>query len=212
MTTDTTAPTDELFSVTEAALARVLEVRAGEEEPSSLALRIEVVGASGPDYTYDLGFEPLDEAQPDDHRQLFGDDGELVLLVPSNSLDKLRGAVLDVPSVEGQGGLVIKNPNRPNPLLGIDNLTLTGDIAERVTQLLAEAINPSLAAHGGFATLVGVEDTRVFLTMGGGCQGCSLSQATMVQGIATAIREAIPEVTDVVDATDHTAGQNPFYS
>jgi Fe/S biogenesis protein NfuA len=212
MSTDTTATTDELFSITAEALARVLEVRAAEEDPSSLALRVEVVGSNGPDYTYDLGFEPLAEAQPDDHRQFLGDDEELVLLVPANSLDKLQGAVLDVPSASGQGGLVIRNPNRPNPLLGVENLTLTGDIAERVNQLLGEAINPSLAAHGGFATLVGVEDSKVYLTMGGGCQGCSLSQATMVQGIASAIREAIPEVTEIVDATDHTAGQNPFYS
>jgi Fe/S biogenesis protein NfuA len=92
------------------------------------------------------------------------------------------------------------------------DLELTGDIADKVQVLLAEAINPGLAAHGGFASLVGVDDDRVFLTMGGGCQGCSLSQATMVQGIATAIKEAIPEVREVVDATDHTAGENPFYT
>ena len=118
---------------------------------------------------------------------------------------------ITLPSAAGQGGLVIRNPNRPNPLAGA-NLELTGDIAEKVQTLLAEAINPGLAAHGGYASLVGVDDSRVFLTMGGGCQGCSLSAQTMVQGIQSAIKEAIPEVTDVIDATDHTAGENPFYS
>ena len=39
-----------------------------------------------------------------------------------------------------------------------------------------------------------------------------LGAATMVQGIQAAIKEAIPEVTEVVDATDHTAGENPFYT
>jgi Fe/S biogenesis protein NfuA len=57
----------------------------------------------------------------------------------------------------GQGGLG-GNPNRPNPLAGID-LELTGDLAEKVTQLLDQSINPSLASHGGFASLVGVEGT-----------------------------------------------------
>jgi Fe/S biogenesis protein NfuA len=211
-TTDTSEPA-EVFAITPAALERVLGVRANEDDPATLALRIEVTGHSGPDYTYDLSFEPLADAAADDHRQTFGDDGdELVLLLPAASVDRLRGATLDVPSSAGQSGLVIRNPNRPNPLLGVGELTLEGDVAEQVQQLLTEAINPSLAAHGGFASLVGVEGDRVFLTMGGGCQGCSLSQATMVQGIATAIREAIPEVTDVVDVTDHTAGENPFYS
>jgi Fe/S biogenesis protein NfuA len=92
------------------------------------------------------------------------------------------------------------------------DLTLEGDAAEKVQQLLVEAINPSLAAHGGFASLVGVDGSTAYLTMGGGCQGCSLSQATMVEGIASAIRESIPEITEVVDATDHSLGENPFYS
>jgi Fe/S biogenesis protein NfuA len=73
-------------------------------------------------------------------------------------------------------------------------------------------INPGLAQHGGFAALVGVEDTTVFLTMGGGCQGCAMSAATLRDGITTSIHEAIPEVTEVIDVTDHNAGDNPFYT
>jgi len=226
---DTAADTPDappVFSITPAALRQVLEVRSGEPDGASLLLRIGVTGVNGADYAYDLSFVGADEAADDDHRQTFtaeaalpgadtaaaGPGGELELAIPADSVEKLRGATLDLPSTEGQGGLVIRNPNRPNPLLDIGDLTLTGDVAERIQQLLAEAINPSLAAHGGFATLVGVDGATAYLTMGGGCQGCSLSQATMVQGIASAITEAIPEITDVVDATDHSAGQNPFYS
>ena len=85
-------------------------------------------------------------------------------------------------------------------------------MAEKVTTLLEQRINPSLAAHGGFATLVGVDGTTVFVTMGGGCQGCSMSAATLTEGIKVSILDAIPEVTDVIDATDHAAGENPFYA
>jgi len=123
----------------------------------------------------------------------------------------LRGATLDLPRNEGQGGLVIRNPNRPNPLLGAQ-IELTGDLAEKVQQLLAESINPSLASHGGYAALVGVEDTKVFISMGGGCQGCAMSAATLREGIQVAIKEAIPEVTEIVDVTDHDAGDNPYYA
>jgi len=199
---------DAVLVVAEAALGKVIDVRDAEENPEGLCLRVGITGVNGVDYTYDLAFEPIDELEGE-HRIYTQRD--LTIAVPVDSIDKLLGAVLDLPSAPGQGGLVIRNPNRPNPLAGA-NLELTGDIADKVQQLLAEAINPGLASHGGYASLVGVDDTRVFLTMGGGCQGCSLSAQTMVQGIQSAIKEAIPEVTDVIDATDHTAGENPFYS
>jgi len=207
-----------LFTITPAALDQVCEVRSGEPDGDSLALRIEVVGVNGQDYTYDLSFVGADgsetgESGGDDHQQTFDhDSGQLLLVIPADSVDRLQGATLDLPTTEGQGGLVIRNPNRPNPLLDIEGLTLTGDAAEKIQQLLTSSINPSLASHGGFATLVGVDGSTAYLTMGGGCQGCSLSQATMVQGIASAITEAIAEITEVIDATDHSAGQNPFYS
>jgi Fe/S biogenesis protein NfuA len=197
-----------VLEVSHAARAKVLEIRAGEDDPESLALRVEVTGVSGTDYAYDLAFEPLADASDGDHVSV--QDG-LPVVIPAGSIAELRGAVLDLPTHAGQGGLVIRNPNRPNPLLG-RSIELTGDLAEKVQQLLAEAINPSLASHGGYASLVGVEDTTVFLSMGGGCQGCALSAATLREGIQVAIKEAIPEVTDIVDVTDHDAGENPFYA
>ncbi|HEY5154924.1 MAG TPA: NifU family protein [Acidimicrobiales bacterium] len=197
------------FTLTDAALAKVLEIRGAEDEPETLCLWIEVTGAKGPDYTYDLSFETIADLEPTDHRQPVG--GDLLVAIPEGSLEQLRGSTLDLPANAAQGGLVLRNPNRPNPLAGVD-LELTGDLAEKVGQLLEQSINPSLASHGGYATLVGVDDTKVFLTMGGGCQGCSMSAATLVEGIQVAIKEAIPEVTEIIDATDHTAGENPFYS
>ena len=205
----TTSETEPAFVVTDAALAKVLEIRGAEDEPESLCLWIEVTGTQGPDYTYDLSFETIADLEPTDHRVPVG--GDLFVAIPEGSLDQLRGSTLDLPANAAQGGLVLRNPNRPNPLAGA-KLELTGDIADKVAQLLEQSINPSLASHGGYATLVGVEDTKVFLTMGGGCQGCSMSAATLVEGIQVAIREAIPEVTEIIDATDHTAGENPFYT
>ncbi|MEZ5168758.1 MAG: NifU family protein [Acidimicrobiales bacterium] len=156
----------------------------------------------------DLSLEPVAEADPTDHVRV--DDG-LTVIVPADSVTTLTGATLDLPSVPGQGGLVIRNPNRPNPLGDLGQLELTGDAADKVRILLAERINPALAAHGGFAELVGVEDDKAFVTMGGGCQGCSMSAATLREGITKAILEAIPEITEVVDTTDHDEGENPYY-
>jgi Fe/S biogenesis protein NfuA len=215
MSIDTDTETTEevrIVDVTDAALEKVLEIRADEDDPDTLGLRVEVTGVNGADFTYDLAFESLDEAQPDD---VISHIGGLPVVVPADSVDKLRGSVLDLPAAGGQGGLVLRNPNRPDspdPLADLADLELTGTLADKVNQLLEHSVNPALAAHGGFASLAGVDDdNRVFVFMGGGCQGCSLSAATLQEGIQRAIKEALPEVTEVVDATDHAAGENPFY-
>jgi len=196
-----------VFTVTPAAIERILELRGQEEDPSSLALRVEVTGTNGVEYAYDLTFDPIAEA--DDADALFHQ-GDLSVLVPVGSIEQLQGATLDIPS-GGGAGLVLRNPNRPNPLAG-KHLELTGDIAEKVQQLLDQQINPALASHGGFATLAGVEGDKVYVTMGGGCQGCAVSAMTLRDGITRSIKESIPEVSEVIDTTDHEAGENPFYS
>ena len=201
--------TDEIvLDISDEALFKVLDVRAAEEEGAALALRVEVVGVEGVDYAYDLAFEPISEATETDVTYSIG---EMTIIVPENSIDKLRGATLDLPSNPMQGGLVIRNPNRPNPLGDRESIELTGDIGEKVQQLLTQQINPSLAAHGGWAELQKVEGTDVYLTMGGGCQGCAMSAATLREGITVMISEMIPEVTEVIDTTDHDAGDSPYY-
>lgn len=205
---DTTVTTvTPVLTVSEAALAKVVELLAAEDEPETLGLRVGIVGARSTDYMYDLAFEPIADAEPDD---VVYTQGVVTVMVPADSTDALRGATLDLPSDAAQGGLVIRNPNKPDPLAGV-NLELTGDIAGKVTQLLEQQINPALASHGGFATLVGVEGERVFITMGGGCQGCAVSAMTLRDGIERSIKENIPEVTEVVDATEHDLGENPYY-
>jgi Fe/S biogenesis protein NfuA len=195
-----------VFTVTPEAIDRILELRQQEDDPPALALRVEVTGTAGVEYAYDLTFDPIAEADDADAQYHQGD---LPVLVPAGSIEQLTGATLDIPAGGGPG-LVLRNPNRPDPLSG-KHLELTGSIAEQVEQLLREQINPALAAHGGFAELKGVEGDKVYVTMGGGCQGCAVAAMTLRDGIARSITEAIPEVTEVIDTTDHDAGENPFY-
>jgi Fe/S biogenesis protein NfuA len=205
---DERAEDERIVDLSDDALEQILEIRAGEDDAESLRLRIEVTGVSGVDYVYDLAFETADDAKDGDVAYAVG---ALTIVIPEDSVAKLQGSVLDLPSSPMQSGLVLRNPNRPNPLAG-KQLDLTGDLPEKVQQLLDESVNPALGAHGGFVSLAGVEDTVVYLSMGGGCQGCTMSQATMVEGVTLAIHDAIPEVTDVIDVTDHAAGENPFYT
>ena len=83
--------------------------------------------------------------------------------------------------------------------------------AKDIQELFTNEINPSLAGHGGFVTLKGFENNKVYIEMGGGCQGCSMSKMTLREGIEGAIRHKVPSVTEIIDVTDHASGDNPFY-
>jgi Fe/S biogenesis protein NfuA len=196
--------------VTSPARDKILELRAQEDEPETLGLRIEVTGVQGVEYTYDLTFDPVAEAD-----EAAGDvvetAGDLPVIIPVDSIDSLRGATLDLPSSGNQQGLVLRNPNRPDPLSGM-HIELSGTPEEKVRQLLDGQINPALAMHGGYAALDRVEGDTAYVTMGGGCQGCAVSAMTLREGISRSIKEAIPEVSEVIDITDHALGENPYYA
>ena len=88
----------------------------------------------------------------------------------------------------------------------------TPDLKSRVQDLIDTMINPAVAGHGGFVELIDVQDNRVYLTMGGGCQGCGAADVTLKAGIERLIKEEIPEVVEVLDTTDHSSGTNPYYT
>jgi Fe/S biogenesis protein NfuA len=89
---------------------------------------------------------------------------------------------------------------------------MSDDLKTRVQDLIDTMINPAVAGHGGFVELIDVQDDRVYLQLGGGCQGCGMSDVTLKAGIERLIKDEIPEVGEVVDTTDHAAGSNPYYT
>ena len=87
----------------------------------------------------------------------------------------------------------------------------TGPVAEAVKAILEQEINPAVAMHGGHVSLVAVEDGTAYLRFGGGCQGCGMVNVTLKQGVEKVMFEKVPEITRVMDVTDHAAGANPYY-
>lgn len=198
----------DVLKLTDEAFEKVIEIRSGEDEPESMALRVEITGHQGVDFTYDLSFLEVGEA---DKTDLVSEFNGLPLVIPEETIERLTGSTLDLPSNSVQGGLVIRNPNRPDLTAEMD-FELTGSIPEKLQQLLDQQINPSLAAHGGFVQIEKVDDTVAYLTMGGGCQGCSMSAETLREGITVMVGQAIPEISEVIDVTDHESGENPFFT
>jgi Fe/S biogenesis protein NfuA len=203
-----------VLAITPEARATVIEVLSNEAESHTLALWLEVSGEVDGAYAYDMYFQAIADAGAGDVVQ---SDEALPVVVPSSSVGRLQGATLDyVTDASGEGGLVIVNPNTPPvPTLAglgpIPEVDLSDPFAARVVSVLEEQVNPSIASHGGRADLVAVEDLSVYLRLSGGCQGCGMAKATLSQGIEVILREAIPEIANVVDVTDHADGTNPYY-
>lgn len=81
-----------------------------------------------------------------------------------------------------------------------------------IEAILESEINPAIASHGGVVSLLDVQNGIAYVKMGGGCQGCASSAATLKQGVEQAIRAQVPDVIEILDTTDHAAGTNPYYS
>lgn len=93
-----------------------------------------------------------------------------------------------------------------------DNIPPEDEIRLKLQACVDLEINPGIASHSGVVTLERIVGNSVFLTMGGGCQGCAASEITLRQGIHTTFRSAVPQIGGIFDETDHSAGSNPFYS
>lgn len=201
-----------VLNVTDAAREKALWFRSRDPNAEQLALWVEVTGISDGEYQYNMTLQFLDRAGPDDAVQHHDD---LAVVVPAASVDALRGATLDRNGDLETGGIFVTNPNRPpsaSPAVGtMPAAALSGEVPQRVLQVLEQQINPAIASHGGRAELVAVEDDTAYLRLSGGCQGCGMASVTLNQGIEVALKEAVPEIAKVVDVTDHASGTNPYF-
>jgi Fe/S biogenesis protein NfuA len=201
-----------LLAITEKAQQKVLGFREGVADSERQAMWVEVTGLQGGEWTYNISLKPVDGAGPDDSLQ-YADD--LGIVVPAADIEKLQGATVDWSDDLMSGGLLVVNPNKPDPaspaIGGRPPADLSGPVPQRVMQVIEQQINPAIAAHGGSAELVAVEEDTAYVRLGGGCVGCGMATVTLGQGIEVAILEAVPEVRQVVDVTDHASGTNPYY-
>ncbi|MGH3733262.1 MAG: NifU family protein [Acidimicrobiales bacterium] len=213
----TSIDTFDVLTMTDEARNVVIDAMNGEAPSETLALWVEVTGTRGTGYAYDLYFSELNLAP---EGAAIGRDGDVTIVIPAASVDRLRGSRLEFAN-EGGGGLVLVNPNNPsleeiNPGVPPEILALgiEGSLGSIAVVVLEEQINPSIAQHGGRADLIAMDEEKgiAYIKLSGGCQGCSMSRMTLSQGIETMLRESIPELTKVLDVTDHASGDNPFYT
>jgi Fe/S biogenesis protein NfuA len=186
-----------MLNITNAAKSKILEYMKAEPQPG-LALRVAIKRRGPAGFEYDLGFVKTEEKLADD---TVIDAGGFQVFIDPGSAPKLNGATLDYVTGLWESGFKIENPN-----------SIWNDpVAVAVQRVIDNHINPGVAAHGGHVTLLEVKDGIAYVSFGGGCQGCGMVDVTLRQGIEVMIRNAVPEIKQIIDATDHAGGRNPYY-
>jgi len=127
--------------------------------------------------------------------------------IDGDSARWLDNATIDFEPNATGGQLNIRAPMIKGHVPGVE-----AGLIERVLYVLEADINPKLASHGGRVSLLEIDaDGAVLLQFGGGCHGCGMVDVTLKQGVEKTLRERVPEITAVRDATDHAGGKTPYY-
>lgn len=175
-----------------------------QQEMDDIGLHLTVLKPGTPLASCDLQFHVAGQSG---EKELEFNYDQFNLYVPESSERWLEEAKIDFEKSDAGGQLTIKAPGikGTKPKDG-------ADLSEKIAWVLEAEINPGLASHGGMVTLEQITDKiEVVLRFGGGCQGCGMANVTLQEGIEKTLKEYFPEVTAVVDATDHATGENPYY-
>jgi Fe/S biogenesis protein NfuA len=187
-----------MIDFTEVAVGKIEEMLASEDH-KGMALKIQILGRGPGGFRYSMRFVP--EAEHTEADEILNLE-KFNVIVDNESLDNLRGATVDFKEDSFQRGFAIDNPNP----------VWKDSVAQSIQDLLDSKINPGLASHGGFVSLLDFKENVAFIGFGGGCQGCGMVDVTLKHGVEAMILEAVPEVKQIVDTTDHRAGENPYYA
>ena len=189
-----------MIEFTESARQKVQEYMKMADS-SSLGVRVVAHRQGGHHFRYELSLV-MDGETSD--RDIVVDQDVFKVFVDPMSAECLEGTTVDFVSDVRGSGFMFTNPQA--------EVKWDDPLAQKVQHVIDERIAPSLAGHGGWVELLGVEGDAAIIQFGGGCQGCGMSQVTLKEGIETAILSEVPEIKRVLDDTDHASGDNPYYA
>lgn len=175
-----------------------------ENQLSGTQIRVFVINPGMPSAECGVAYCPTSGVEEQDARIQFN--GFLVY-IDEMSLPFLDDAVIDFVTDELGSQLTLKAPNAKMRKVAND-----APLIERIEYLIQTKINPQLESHGGYVSLIEItEDNVVVVRFGGGCNGCSMIDVTLKEGIEKELKTAFPEIVAVKDLTDHQRGDHSFY-
>lgn len=191
------------MTITESGQGYLAELLAGQEE-DVLGIRMFVNSPGTPKAETCIAYCREEDRQDDDvvvAYEAFTARFEL------RSVPYLEDAYVDYAKDRMGGQLTIKAPNAKLP-----KVSANSPIEDRINYVLYNEVNPSLASHGGEVSLVEVTADKIaILQFGGGCQGCGMVEATLKDGVEKSLMEQVPELTAVMDMTDHSDRTHAYF-
>ena len=177
-------------------------VEAAESFPEKISgVKISIVGRK--EGLFDDKLTLVDQGKEDPLDIVQGISDSLNLYIEANNAKNLDGLIVDFdPNDTTSNGFIFKNPN---PIW-------SDPIAIKLQDFLDQQVNPAIASHGGQINLIDVKGESAYVEMSGGCQGCGMASVTLKQGVEVMVQEAIPEIKELVDSTDHASGANPYFA
>ena len=189
-------------TVSESAITYLKDLLSSQEEPTNIKIFVSDPGTMNAETC--IVYCKVGEEEQDD---ILMDLNEISIYLESESLPFLEDCKVDYHPDKFGGQLTIRAPNAKVPSLKEDS-----SLEEKINYFLYSEINPSLASLGGEVSLVEVIDSsKAVLRFGGGCQGCGMVDLTLKNGVEKTLKDNIPEITEIVDSTDHSFKDNAFY-
>ena len=195
-------PQDESLALnfTEQAVEKLNEVVAGQTKPVA-GLRLEITGRQQGAFEHLLSIVEQGKEDASDLRV------EVVGLPVPVFVEQKNAAYFKDLRIHFQ----YKGPDRSGLEFANPNPLWLGETEIAIQEIIDTQLNPQIAAHGGYISLLAVEGNTAYIEMGGGCQGCGMADVTLKQGVEASIIGVVPSIQRVIDSTDHASGTNPYY-
>lgn len=190
------------ITISEAAQAHFRKLLDQQEEGTNI--RIFVVNPGTPSAECGVSYCPPNAVEATDTEFTYNN---FSAFVDEISLPFLDEAEIDYVTEELGAQLTLKAPNAKMRKVADD-----APLIERVEYVIQTQINPQLANHGGKITLIEItEEGYAILQFGGGCNGCSMVDVTLKDGVERQLTELFPELKGAKDVTEHQRGEHSYY-
>ncbi|MBV7298696.1 Fe-S biogenesis protein NfuA [Enterovibrio paralichthyis] len=176
-----------------------------EQQPEGTNIRVFVVNPGTQNAECGVSYCPQDAVEATDTEISFNG---FSAYVDELSLPFLEDAEIDFVTDKMGSQLTLKAPNAKMRKVADD-----APLMERVEYVIQTQVNPQLAGHGGHINLIEItEDGVAVIQFGGGCNGCSMVDVTLKDGIEKQLLEEFSgELNGVRDVTEHAHGDHSYY-
>ncbi len=182
---------------TDEAYEKLSEIISTHANPVA-GLRLQITSREGGEFHHLLSLVE-DGAQAEGDVKI--ESGDIAVFTDQRSAPYLDNVEVHYFEEGDERGLEFRNPN---PLW-------TDPREFQIQDLFDQFINPQISAHGGRIELIAVEGRSAYVEFSGGCVGCGMIDVTLKQGVEVAVKENVPDIDEIIDATDHASGTNPYY-